>query len=189
MTHAQQEPDEDWFWAVVQRSLEASGGDRPKQNEAIAGELRGCSERALAFFVRFHVALCDAAYTLDHWGAFYLISGGCSEDELWFFLCWLITRGRKSFKLWMNDPDSLADFPDNLNERDQSVEDLARVAYEVHLAKFGFYPETELWPGGAPVDGEPWEAEEAVFRARWPKLYAKHWNRWPAKEGEAAGEN
>ncbi|HEY3897701.1 MAG TPA: DUF4240 domain-containing protein [Chthoniobacter sp.] len=193
MTEDQHELNEDWFWAIVQRSLDASGGDRQKQNEAIAEELRGLSEEELAFFVRFHFALCEAGYNLDLWGALCLITGGCSGEQLWCFLGWLIGCGRKWFKSALRHPDDLADYPENLNGRGEWGEEFARVAYEIHLEKFEYYPEAELWPGGgAPVEGEPWESKEEVFRARWPKLYARYWNRWPVEEGEggaAAGGN
>jgi hypothetical protein len=157
--------DADWFWAIVQRSLDATPTDRAQQNEVIAAELRGFTEEELAGFVRIHGELCEMGYNWDLWGALCVISGGCSDDQLWHFLGWLISRGREWFERAVRQPDDLAEFPGDLHDPGRKVEDFARVAYDIHLAKFEYYPDAELWPQGKPA-GERWEPEEEVFRAR-----------------------
>src|SRR5579862_5998500 len=115
--------NEDEFWAIIQRSLDAGTADRREQNEILASELRTLSAEQLESFGQIHEQQRQRAYTWDLWGAVYIIGGGCSDDEFWWFLGWLITRGREWFERVSNNPEDLADYPDKLPDPGWGLED------------------------------------------------------------------
>jgi hypothetical protein len=67
------------------------------------------SPKEIVHFDWLFNAKTAAAYTVDLWGAAYLINGGASDDGFYHFRCWLVGMGKKVYEAALNDPDSLAD--------------------------------------------------------------------------------
>src|SRR5215471_19298721 len=98
----------DQFWAIIDKSREASGGDPDRQMEQLEALLQEQDVADIVEFDRLFSELHNRAYTWPLWGAAYLIGGGCSDDGFMDFRGWLISRGREAFEAALDDPDSLA---------------------------------------------------------------------------------
>ncbi len=101
--------DTDQFWAIIDQSREAAGGDAEGQLLHLEALLSGCQAADIVAFDRTFSELHNLAYTWPLWGAAYLIGGGCSDDGFMDFRGWLISRGQHVFERALADPDSLAD--------------------------------------------------------------------------------
>ena len=101
--------DRDGFWALIDASLAASGGDQDGQRIFLRDALAARSTEEIFAYDRECNARMAECYRADLWGAAYLIKGGCSDDDFEYFRRWLISRGRRAFEAALADPDSLAD--------------------------------------------------------------------------------
>lgn len=165
---------EEEFWALIQRSLDGAAGDRGVQYEIMAGELRRLSAEQLEAFGRIHEEQRQRAYTWELWGAVYIIGKGCSDDEFWSFLDWLITKGREWFERAAANPDDLADYPGTLPDPAWEREGFLPMVSEIYLEKFGFIPEVGDYEGFGFPSGERWEQDEETLRSRWPQVFQKY---------------
>src|SRR5258708_24335733 len=145
--------NEERFWTIIQRSLDKGADHSDRQAENLTTELQPLSSEEIESFGHIHEQLRQRAFTWDLWGAAYIIGGGCSDDEFWWFLGWLVSRGRNWFERALADPNDLADYPERLVAA-SLVMDLANHASEVHLKKFGYFPNVELVGGISETTGE-----------------------------------
>lgn len=167
---------EEQFWQIIQSSFEKSEGDMDDQMDALREELEELTPKEVAAFDKQFEVLRLRAYSWDLWGAAYILEGGCSDDGFLDFRTWLISRGKDWFERALKDPDSLAEYPGDLQEGGAMFEEFAYVANEVYEDKTGKVPKHDLaalpQPAGDPFD----EDDEESFRSRWPKLFLKYWN-------------
>lgn len=168
---------EDHFWQIIERTFEASDGQPEEQMAALAEELEKLSvEEVIAFDKRFE-EFSRKAYTWDLWGAAFIIEGGCSDDAFIDFRSWLISRGREWYERVLEDADSLADYPADLQEDESPFfEEFAYIANGVCEDKSGDACEYDMPPYPSEPEGTPWDEEdEAALSKRWPKLFKKYW--------------
>lgn len=97
--------DEQKFWAIVQRSHDASGGDMEKKSAVITAEISRLTRDEALGFSRLFNSMMDKAYSWKLWGAAYVIHGGCGDNSFSDFRASLISRGRATFDQALNDPD------------------------------------------------------------------------------------
>ena len=167
--------NEERFWRIIQRSIDESRGSYSDQVELIANQLQPLSEEELSSFCQIHETLRQRANTWELWGAAYVIAGACSDDEFWHFLGWLICRGHNWFERALTHPDNLADYPEDLKNKIWEFADIPNLASVSFLDKFGYIPNVDFYVGKGEPTGEPWNANDDVFRARWPRLFSKYW--------------
>lgn len=167
--------DIDTFWGIVDRSSLRAGGDPGAQCEALRTALISLTaEEIVSFDACFH-KMMNTAFTWDLWGAAYVIEGGCSDDGFEYFRAWLISKGRYAFESALSDPESLVNLDPDPNEG-ASFESFMYVAGNVWEEKSGkdlMDMPNEREPGSAEPAGEPFEEDEEVLSARYPKLYEK----------------
>jgi hypothetical protein len=95
------------FWDIVAHACKPGADDRWHDN--LVRQLVRLPEEDIRDFDRRFQALLGEAYTVDLWGAAYVINGGCSDDGFYYFRCWLIGMGKKVYEAAVASPDSLAD--------------------------------------------------------------------------------
>jgi hypothetical protein len=162
------------FWDII----EASCSD-PRSvddwNDVLFQELARLRPEAILQFDRIFDELACAAYTVDLWGAAYLINGGASDDGFYYFRCWLIGMGKQAYENALADPDTLADVvvPDLDGEAEIYAE--AQKAWERVTGE----PNTEyplVLPArcdGGTLRGKNWDFDDdAEMRKRFPRLSA-----------------
>ncbi|WP_165251495.1 DUF4240 domain-containing protein [Paludisphaera soli] len=164
--------DEARFWRIIDETCGAAREDPDSWPERLTDALRDLpADEIVEWDGRFH-RLLARAYTVDLWGAAYLINGGASDDGFYYFRCWLIGMGRDVYEKALAEPDSLADVVEPGVEYETETYDAARQAWlDVTGADDDDpYPveggESEL----AGVDWDYDDDEEA--RRRLPRLFA-----------------
>jgi hypothetical protein len=144
-------------------------------NVALFERLSRLTSEEILEFDRLFDELAYAAYQVDLWGAAYLINGGASDDGFYYFRCWLIGMGKRSYENGFADPGSLADLavPGIDAEAEFCAE--AEKAWEQVTGK----PDTEyplVLPArhdGGTLRGEDWDFEDgAEMGKRFPRLSA-----------------
>ena len=110
------------------------------------------------------------AYSVDLWGAAYLINGGASDDGFYYFRCWLIGMGREVYEAALEDPDSLADAVDPKIDAEAGIYAAAHQAWMRVTGR----PDTDLYPARneqAELKGEEWDFEDRnEVERRMPRL-------------------
>jgi hypothetical protein len=118
--------------------------------------------------------LAAQAYTVDLWGAAYLINGGASDDGFYYFRCWLIGMGCDVYTAAITGTDSLAD----------AVALGIDAQAEIYAAAHGAWmtvtgrPDTDAYPARnerADLCGEDWDFDDKQeVRRRLPRLAAMY---------------
>lgn len=98
------EMSEDRFWKLIDA---AADGDDEARIVALRASLGNLSLDELVGFKLAFGTQFNAAYSWDIWGAAYVANGGASDDGFAYFRYWLISRGRRSFQIVVNEPDDL----------------------------------------------------------------------------------
>jgi hypothetical protein len=164
----------DEFWQIIQRSLDGSGGDTSRQADWLIDELEKLSPEEIISFEHSIIDCLLESYSMDLYGAVYIIAGGCSDNGFEYFRYWLISRGREWFEKAVQNPDDLADYPQSLSDSEVLFEEFINLAVKAYEKKTGQpFPHLETPP--YEMKGEPWDYDEEVFRSRWPRLFAKYW--------------
>jgi hypothetical protein len=175
--------DRQHFWALIEATKTASGGDCKAQIAQLVAALGQGPVGEILDWDRIHAELRVESYRWDLWGAASLINGGCSDDGFDYFRGWLLGQGQAIWQAALANPDSLADHPQVRVHRPYQdfyvyleCEDMLGVAYEAYEALTGqeFTPEVpgrHPWPG-FPDLGERWDFEDAAeMQARYPRLW------------------
>jgi hypothetical protein len=160
------------FWKIIAAGGKAVQDDPDAQLEAIGEKLSDCSPEEIVSFQTMLEERLVQAYTVDLWGAAYLMNGGCSDDGFLYFRLWLVARGQKVYEAAVANPDSLARIADPEND-DLELELLISLAAEVYEETTGDeIPAANVkWPD-API-GTNWDYDDdAAMRAHFPKLAA-----------------
>ena len=160
--------EQDRFWAIV-------GVPSTSDDEARAAAIEHrLSARTVPEVVLFDAILrtqLARSYTVELWGACYLVQGGCSDDGFEYFRLGLIVEGRAVYEAALRDPESIAALPEPRVTLEH--ESLAYVANLVHRAKTGM----ELPADGIrvyPPIKERWDFDNAAeMKRRYPKLWAR----------------
>jgi Protein of unknown function (DUF4240) len=176
--------DREQFWALIEATKTATGGDCKAQTAQLAAALGQGPVEEILDWDRIHAELRVESYRWDLWGAASLINGGCSDDGFDYFRGWLLGQGQAIWQAALAAPDSLADHPQVRVHRPYQnfyvyleCEDILGVAYEAYESLTGreFTPEVpgrHPWPG-FPDLGERWDFDDAAeMRARYPRLWA-----------------
>ncbi|WP_206319936.1 DUF4240 domain-containing protein [Streptomyces zingiberis] len=172
--------DETEFWALVDGSREAAGGDPLEQADALVERLVLLDPDSVVDFARHVESRLARAHRWDLWAAARLVTGSAEDEAFDSFRCWLVGQGRRVFEGALHDPDSLAGLP-----ADSGVEiladgggdggdadELGYAAYEAYeqltateLPDLGL-PEPPDEPEGTPLDLD----DPAALTDRLPRL-------------------
>src|SRR5436190_6629643 len=114
------------FWAIIH----SCPGDDGADHDALVETLATFSEDGILQFAHWFDTFTNRAYTVDLWGAGYLINGGCSDDGFYYFRNWLIGQGKEVYDKAVADPDSLADVVAGRQFAEASLSSAAPAAWE-----------------------------------------------------------
>jgi hypothetical protein len=100
---------EEKFWDVIQRLGRLDTRRTREWDQRLQAELRKLPADQIIEWNHIFDRLAASAYTVDLWGAAYVINGGASDDGFYYFRCWLIGMGREIYTAALQYPDSLFD--------------------------------------------------------------------------------
>src|SRR5437660_5805159 len=100
--------DEQRFWKLIATACRSNPREAEEWAERLQAALSKLEPDDIIAWNHIFDRLAARAYTVDLWGAAYLINGGASDDGFYYFRCWLIGMGREAYEAAVNDPDTLA---------------------------------------------------------------------------------
>lgn len=166
--------DESQFWSVVTTACRSDSCQADQWDRRLQAELKKLEPDEIIEWNRIFDRLAARAYTVDLWGAAYLINGGASDDGFYYFRCWLIGMGREVYEAAVANPDTLADAVV------QGIDAEAEVYAAAHRAWMAVTgrPDTDPYPAHderAELRGEEWDFDDdAEVRRRLPRLAAMY---------------
>ncbi len=178
------------FWDIIRKACRP--GEEDDWYAALVARLAQLPpEEILAFDRQFHERT-NAAYTVDLWGAAYLINGGASDDGFFYFRCWLVGMGKRVCEQALANPDSLADVVDPDREYEAEIYSVGVAAWEERTGR-STDEYTAEWDrlGPSPrgeLKGERWDFDddEQIWR-RLPRL-ARLYLEGPGPDGKLGGQ-
>jgi Protein of unknown function (DUF4240) len=160
------------FWKIIAKACRSDPRQAEEWDERLQAALEKLHSDEIIEWNHIFDRLAARAYTVDLWGAAYLINGGASDDGFYYFRCWLIGMGREVYEAAVADPDSLADAV--VRGIDAEAEIYA-AAHQAWMAVTG-RPDTDPYPARkerAELRGEDWDFDDdAEVRRRLPRLAA-----------------
>jgi hypothetical protein len=164
--------DQGEFWAIVAAACQPDPRQADEWDRRLQAELMKLSPDEIVEWNHTFDRLAARAYTVDLWGAAYIINGGASDDGFYYFRCWLICMGRDVYEAAVAEPDSLADVV--VRGIDAEAETYA-AAHTAWMAVTG-RPYTDPYPARnerAELCGEEWDFDdEEEAGRRLPRLSA-----------------
>ena len=160
------------FWEIISDVNRAAVGDMDGKVEALTTRLQSMDADRVLAFSRVFDSLMDKAYTWDLWAAAYMIQGGCSDDGFMDFRSSLISLGRETFEQAVSSPETLADM-DATALDSLGFEGFAYPPTSVYQEMTGTLPEYGT-PHPKEPAGQPWDEDEGVLAARFPKLWSRY---------------
>lgn len=161
--------DQEQFWNVI---AEARLPDLHEEEwaERLQAELMKLSPDEIVEWDQVFDRLAELAYTVDLWGAAYVINGGASDDGFYYFRCWLICMGREVYEAAVANPDSLADV---VGPGIDAEAETYAAAHQAWMAVTG-RPDTDPYPDrneNQNLRGEEWDFDDdEEVRKRLPRL-------------------
>jgi hypothetical protein len=166
--------DEEQFWKIIAKACRSDPRKAEEWDERLQAELKKLAADEIVEWNHLFDRLAARAYTVDLWGAAYLINGGASDDGFYYFRCWLIGMGWEIYEAAVANPDSLADAV--VRGIDAEAEIYA-AAHQAWMAVTG-RPDTDPYPArneGAELRGQNWDFDDdAEVRRRLPRLAAMY---------------
>lgn len=105
-----QKMDTAYFWAIMDNAFVKGGLDNALREQAILGELIRLTPDQIQEFEIIFQQMNKKASTWGNFAAQTVIQGGSSDDQFYYFRCWLISLGQKHFEETVKNPDHLASF-------------------------------------------------------------------------------
>jgi hypothetical protein len=169
--------DDKRFWDIIACACRPDEG-ADEWGEGLVRELVKLEPAEIVAFDRLFDDKTDALYTVDHWGAAYLINGGASDDGFYYFRCWLVGMGRKAYEAALANPDSLADVVVPGEEYEAEIYSAGHWAWlHLGLEEAAFYAASEkLGKRKRPrLKGRRWNyGDDRQVRKRLPRLAAMY---------------
>jgi hypothetical protein len=166
------------FWSILEKSLKYSN-DLEKQYSFLIKQVSKLSKDKILQFHHHFISLKEKADTELVRAAGYLLhEESLTDDELFGYLGWLVTRGKKVYEAVLKNPDSLAKL--NIEElaEVQETELFEGIASEAFEEKYedDFYELYEEMYGEESMtlnEEEGWdETDLEVIKEKLPKLFA-----------------
>jgi hypothetical protein len=164
--------DQQQFWDVIAKACRFDPHGADEWGDELEAALARFEPEEIIKWNHLFDHLAAQAYTVDLWGAAYLINGGASDDGFYYFRCWLIGMGREVYEAAIANPDSLADVVD---PKSIAETDIYAAAHQAWMAVTG-KSDTDFYPARkehAELQGEDWDFDDdAEVRRRLPRLAA-----------------
>lgn len=103
------------FWKIMDYGFEKGRFDNDIKDRAILEQLIKLTPEQIQEFEIIFQQMNKKSSTQGNFAAQTIIEGGSSDDRFFYFRCWLISLGQKSFDATLKNPDFLAslDIPFN----------------------------------------------------------------------------
>lgn len=162
------------FWSLIESSRVVDSDECSART--LKRSLEVLSEDELIEFCRLFYFYTRRVNGYRILGAGSLLKGSdLSDDGRGDFAAWLVSRGRKIYEQAMDDPDSLAEIPEEMVEDSHvAFEHFSTAPWEVLEGKFGSRVFEYSKVSGFPEDDFPAFYSDAELRDVLPKLYAKY---------------
>lgn len=160
----------DRFWEILHNARLSDLPDNEEWDARLEETLSQLSADEIVAWNHIFDQLAADAYTIDLWGAAYIINGGASDDGFYYFRCWLIGMGKEAYEAALASPDSLADVVT------MDVDAEAEIYAAAHQAWMKVTGKSDLDPyparnEKAELKGEDWDFDDpAECRKRLPRL-------------------
>ncbi len=166
--------DEERFWKIIAKNCRSDPCKAEEWDERLQAELEKLEPDEIIEWNHIFDRLAARAYTVDLWGAAYLLNGGASDDGFYYFRCWLIGMGREVYEAAVANPDSLAGAVVPGIDAEAEIYAAAHQAWMAVTSR----PDTDPYPARnerAELRGEDWDFDnEAEVRRRLPRLAAMY---------------
>jgi len=166
--------DEARFWKIIAKACRSNPRVAEEWDERLQAELEKLEPDEIIEWNHIFDRLAARSYTVDLWGAAYLINGGASDDGFYYFRCWLIGMGQEVYEAAVANPDSLADA---VVEGIDAEAEIYAAAHQAWMAVTG-RPDTDPYPARnerAELRGEDWDFDDdEAVRRRLPRLAAMY---------------
>jgi hypothetical protein len=160
--------DLDRFYEII----DAARPDRLREGlsadpDELAGVLEELATDEVGEFLRVYDSELVRLNRWSIWGAGYVAAGGMSDDAFHYFRSWLIGKGRDAVEVALASPDDLADFLDDSELENESLEYAGLEVLETRGVDDPRDPvsRTDADPWGDPFD-------EDTVMSSYPKLAA-----------------
>jgi hypothetical protein len=166
--------DEEQFWDIVARACRSNPRTAGEWGQWLQAELKCLEPAKIIEWNHIFDRLAARAYTVDLWGAAYIINGAAYDDEFYNFRCWLIGMGQDVYEDAVANPDSLADVVVPGFDAEAEIYAAAHVAWMAVTGRL----DTDPYPARkerAELRGEDWEFDDdEELRRRLPRLAAMY---------------
>src|ERR1700736_5630855 len=122
--------DQQQFWDVIAKACRFDPHSAEEWADNLEAALKRFEPEEIIEWNHLFDRLAVRAYTVDLWGAAYLINGGASDDGFYYFRCWLIGMGKTVYEAALASPDNLADYVETDEEREAEIYSVACRAWE-----------------------------------------------------------
>ncbi|MFC4144868.1 DUF4240 domain-containing protein [Micromonospora mangrovi] len=166
----------DDFWQLIDRARTGAGEPGAVAARAVA-LLAELPPEEIVGYAHHQQRVLAASYTVDLWGAAYLINGGASDDGFEYFRGWLMTQGRAVFAQAVRSPDALAELPQvraaALSGEEFECEEMLSVPWDAYRKATATDLPADRDPVKVPDLNDFWDFDdEDEARRRLPKLAA-----------------
>jgi len=167
--------DEAKFWTIIAVACRSDASHVEDWDESLRVELEKLTPAEIIEWDQIFDRLSARAYTVNLWGAAYLINGGASDDGFYYFRCWLIGMGRQVYEAAVAAPDSLASADLPALSACGAEAEIYAAAHRAWMAVTG-RPDTDPYPVRSEhveLFGEDWDfGDDEQVRLRLPQLAA-----------------
>jgi hypothetical protein len=164
--------NQEQFWSIVAKACRSDPRHAEEWDQRLQAELEKLAPAEIIEWNHLFDRLAARAYTVDLWGAAYLINGGASDDGFYYFRCWLIGMGRQVYEAAVADPDSLAEAVIPGIDAEAEIYGAAHSAWMAVTGK----SDTDFYPArneSAELRSEEWDFDDdSEVRRRLPRLAA-----------------
>ncbi|WP_181149803.1 DUF4240 domain-containing protein [Arthrobacter sp. MYb227] len=158
--------EDEQFWDITGRSLEASAGSIERQATELEDILGALPPAQVASFNARFVSKTNELYSWELWGAAYVLNGGCSDDCFDYFRNWVVGQGRDYFKAVQLDPQVLNDGRLSFAFESDDAELLSYAGADAYRRASGGrdlyedYPQSPSTTTGSEPAGTAWDEDE-----------------------------
>ena len=164
--------EQDQFWDIIAKACRSDLHKTDEWDQKLQAALMQLEPAEIVEWNHVFDRLAARAYTVDLWGAAYVINGGASDDGFYYFRCWLIGMGRDVYETAVENPDSLADVVDPQVDAEAEIYAAAHQAWMTVTGR----PDTDPYPARserADLRGNDWNFKDhGEVRRRLPRLAA-----------------
>lgn len=161
---------EETFWEIIFRTNKKSWGNYEQQQKLLLEELKALHPVDIMMFHNRFIAMLGSAHNTLLWAAAHIINGDCGADSFSDFRGWLIAQGKHVYTRTLAQPDTLADFPNDL--KDVQWEGIDAVAAKA-FKELTLQDMPVLYAENTELAGPEWNHNNKQAARLLPALWAK----------------